>query len=365
MTRVPHRAVSGLHTGGLAHGPQPWRIAPEGPTDLLALQGRIVERFALPVVGIGRDGAVAFVNRAFERRLGHRRERFVGHRVPALLRDFAPDLERVSVAQLRGEEFYTKVMAADGSPVPVGVSVSPVFFARRLVGFLTFLRDRTLELRAMREARLSTAGLFATVAAHEMKNPLQAVKGFIQLAQVQRDISWLDNALEAIQEVAETIDQLLVFAKEPTPFIQAVDVARLLRRTRLFVQHRLGEAELREEIETPYVLGDERLLGQVLLNLTTNAIEACEGQGVIVVRVRRTPEGSVIQVEDSGPGISPAVLHNLFEPFVTTRPQGSGLGLYVCRQIARAHGGELIAYNRPEGGAVFELRLPGHPEDLT
>ena len=110
------------------------------------------------------------------------------------------------------------------------------------------------------------------------------------------------------------------------------------------------------------VEGDEDQLQQLLLNLALNALDAMPGAGRWRSNSASLSTGRVeIRVSDTGPGIAPALLPKVFEPFVSSKETGLGLGLPVSRRIAEDHGGSLAAYNRPEGGACFVLRLPAAP----
>jgi len=134
--------------------------------------------------------------------------------------------------------------------------------------------------------------------------------------------------------------------------------------------------------EQPIRLNLDRLLiRRVLFNILLNSIDACTGKGKIEIRFRRLPRQSVVDrygerillgldetivetlVSDTGPGISAENLEHIFAPFFTTKKEGSGLGLAVAWKIMKAHGGDIVAENGPEGGAVFRLLLPAKIED--
>jgi signal transduction histidine kinase len=114
------------------------------------------------------------------------------------------------------------------------------------------------------------------------------------------------------------------------------------------------------------VLGDRGQLQEVIINLVHNAVEAMdavkEGDRVLNVRTRRDGDRAIIvEVADSGPGIDPKLFDNIFDAFVTTKPQGTGLGLAICRTIIDRHGGRLSASPGGKGGAFFQLELPIKP----
>jgi signal transduction histidine kinase len=345
--------------------PRRWCLEIVGEGDLLALQAKIALHLPVPMAGVRLDGTVAFVNAALERRLFSPVEHIVGRHIHEVLVEVAvPPYPEWSwkPAVVHGRELDVSLRVRGEAAVPFGVTLAPVRMGGRTHGFILMLRDKSAALRSLREARLATAGLLATVAAHEMKNPLQAVRGFLQLALARQDINWVASALEEIDSVVETIDQLLVFAKEPVPFPRWLNVDELFRKVRLFLQYRLGEVDLVEDVQVPELWGDERLLRQILVNLTTNALEACDGRGTVWLRAVPVRGGVLLSVEDTGPGIPSELIGSIFEPFTTTKPEGSGLGLYVSAQVAKAHGGSLVARNRAGGGCVMEVFLPAGPQ---
>jgi signal transduction histidine kinase len=146
-----------------------------------------------------------------------------------------------------------------------------------------------------------------------------------------------------------------------------VDLNQLIRETLELVHGELQkrrivlESELSDGLRP--VLADRVQLQQVVLNLITNALEAMDNvaDGSRLLRVSstpRAPDGTLIRVADSGPGLAPKVINRIFEPFFTTKPQGMGMGLSICRSIVEAHHGRLSARHDGDPGAVFEIELP-------
>src|SRR5262249_49689392 len=145
---------------------------------------------------------------------------------------------------------------------------------------------------------------------------------------------------------------------------EVVELQPLVDRVVMEIGESVATVEIRSEGTFATVAGDEGLLRQALLNLTRNAAEACgsvnRGRAIIRGETVRTGESGFqrISVVDNGPGISPEALPQLFRPFFTTKPQGTGLGLAVVQKIIVQHGGQIEARNLPEGGAAFIVTLP-------
>ena len=115
--------------------------------------------------------------------------------------------------------------------------------------------------------------------------------------------------------------------------------------------------------DSPEILGDPVQLQQVVVNLLMNALQALGGKpgSRVWLRTACVEDHVVLAIEDNGPGIAPESLERLFTSFFTTKPEGMGIGLAICRTIAQAHGGDILAENRPQGGAGFRVRLPCAP----
>jgi signal transduction histidine kinase len=120
----------------------------------------------------------------------------------------------------------------------------------------------------------------------------------------------------------------------------------------------------------PLIHGDRVQLQQVILNLIINAVEAMSGvsegaRDLLISTVKAEPGGVLVAVKDSGPGLAPASLERLFEAFYTTKPDGLGMGLSICRSIIDAHGGRLWASANVRQGAIFQFLLPAHPDSAS
>lgn len=163
-----------------------------------------------------------------------------------------------------------------------------------------------------------------------------------------------------------TLQTFLDFARPPRPERRHLSLAPLIERTLALIRGRVEKQKVVLRLVQPTTLimveGDGDQLQQLLLNLALNALDVMPRGGSLEVEIRPPDRGQVeIRISDTGPGITPSLLPYVFEPFVSGKESGLGLGLAVSRRIAADHGGSLEASNRPDGGACFVLRLPALP----
>lgn len=247
--------------------------------------------------------------------------------------------------------------------------------------------ERTAALQAaqqqlVRSERLATIGQLAASIAHEINNPIAVIQGNLDLLQMtlgeaaapaRDEIRLIDAQVERMRLI---VAQLLQQARpnEYAGYAEALDPAEVLQASLVLVRHLLERAQVRLVLRappgaTPPVRINRQELQQVLINLIVNATQAMQEQGEagpareLDIAVRHEAGRVLLEVSDSGPGLSEAVRATLFQPFFTTRRDGNGLGLWISRGLLERYGGELRAANRPEGqggarGAVFTIDLP-------
>lgn len=340
------------------------------------------------------DGRITYVNPAFCRMVGYAADELLGTKAP---QPFWPVEERNNIRA---------ALAAARSPTPPSSGIemrlqrrngerfdallyeAPLIDADgRQTGWMGSILDIT-ERKRIREqarqqeeklaatARLVTMGEMASSLAHELNQPLAAIAGYTAgcrnlIAAGTADQGEIDGALAKCQEQAQRagsiIRRIYEFAQRHEPKTEACDLGTLLSDiiTLIEADARRQKVSIVRDIaaELPILQADRILLGQAILNLMKNGIDAMqhnpEDSRILIVSARRTDAGdALISIADRGSGIAPEAAARLFEPFYTTKSEGLGVGLNICRSVVEAHHGRLWFESNPAGGSVFHISLP-------
>jgi signal transduction histidine kinase len=217
-----------------------------------------------------------------------------------------------------------------------------------------------------RKNRLADLGQMASHVAHEVRNSLVPMKLYLSLLRRRIDddrgsLDVLDKVTAGFNALEATVSDLLHFSAHRDARRQAVTVSRIFDEVLQSLAPQLAAQGIVAEIDCPETLSaqaDGEMLRRAVLNLVLNALDALPDGGELTLTACRTSQGLEIEVADSGPGVSPALLDRLFEPFFTTKSSGTGLGLAIVERIVAAHGGRAQVVNCPEGGAAFTLIIP-------
>lgn len=245
-------------------------------------------------------------------------------------------------------------------------------FQRVIEGFIITFDDITELVLAQRNAAWSDV---ARRVAHEIKNPLTP----IQLAaerlkrkyskQVTEDqdayLRYIETITRHVGDIGKMVEEFVAFARMPTPVFGMHDVESIIRKVMFSEQvtHSKIHYTLRNDATRTQLLADEQQLSRAFGNLLKNAAEAIEGQtrkksapeGDIYIHLFNTDDTLQIEITDNGPGFPEEQMHQLTEPYVTTREKGTGLGLAIVKKIIEDHHGEILLKNSEKGGAIVQL----------
>lgn len=225
-------------------------------------------------------------------------------------------------------------------------------------------REETEELM-VRSEKLSIAGQLAAGIAHEIRNPLTSIKGFLQLLQagVNRKEEYYKIMIEEIEKMEKITSELLYISKPSTNYKQLESVSDMIEDIYhlLYPQAKLKNIELViKKNSNPKLFCDRSQIKQVIINLVKNAIEAMDYPGEITVEVKEKEKQIYIYVVDQGNGIPEEIIDKLGEPFFTTKENGTGLGIMISKKIIEEHDGRLEISQNKGKGSTFTLVFPNH-----
>ncbi len=332
------------------------------------------------------NGEIVYFNPAAEKMTGLKAREVLRKPLAEVLPDVSLDPEQRPTGEERiptplpAEAILPRSMTferADGRLVRIDYRVSPIHIkGDPRAGTLILMQDVTwrheLEEAINRSRRLASVGELAAGIAHEIRNPLAAISGAVQLLASGAQGDELEVLEEIVQTETQRLDRLisdfLTFARPPRAGLAPVSLSEVVDRTlRLFRQDARGEADVRVEVDVPedlWIMGNADQLVQVLWNLLTNAAQAMEARGHGTIRLRasvQTVPGEEarpwvqLEVEDDGPGMTPEILHRIFDPFFTTRESGTGLGLAIVHRILEEHGALVDVRSTPGRGTTFSI----------
>ncbi len=344
--------------------------------DLAALHQDVIRCLSSGLITIGRDDRVLTYNAAASEILGvPPPPAAAGRRVDELMPSLRPLLDATARGEAlkRGELVHHRPSA--GSRV-LGVSLSPLVdsggaLLGRIVNFQDVTQLRELETAMARSERLAAVGRLAAGVAHEIRNPLAAISGSIELLSQSTPAGSDSGELMAIvlREVARLnalITELLEFARPRAPEVQPIDLQAALNELLRVAENDKQLDGARVELKAPSVVwveADPGQLRQIVWNLLRNAAEASpKGAPITVELSGDEADWARLTVCDRGPGIAPEHRPRVFEPFFSTKEGGTGLGLATVHRIIEEHHGRIEIGDAPGGGAAVIVRLPKKTE---
>jgi two-component system, sporulation sensor kinase E len=356
-----------------------YRTLEERAMQLITIQDyttAIVRSVTSGVITVGPDGSVATLNPAAERMLGAGEDEAVARTIRSLFRDdggFAGDVGKVLDGRVPRTLREVTLVTRTGRTLHAQTSVSRMRdVGGRKLGAVVTMEDlseiKALTDQLIRADRLAAMGELTAGVAHEVRNPLGIIRASVQLMEdAECDRKRVHEAAEVIKHEIDRLDRvikaLLDFGRPASPSMRAVDVRRVLEEVVLFTRKfadRSHVAIVEEyEGEVPDVAGDPEQLKQVFVNLISNAVQSmADHGGALTVSVGHEDDFVFVRFADTGPGIAPDSIGKVFDPFFSTRDEGTGLGLTIVHRIVDEHGGHIEVTSDPGTGTAFTVHLP-------
>jgi two-component system, sporulation sensor kinase A len=336
----------------------------------------IMEHIDGAIMVVDRDGLILYCSPFLQKRMGSPHLSLIGTSGFDLL---PPDVQtkirqnhRINIHEKRMTELMHSINTPDGRVVHMETHSIPITSRTGEVqGVLIISRNVTERKISNEQIRrndmLKVLGQLSAGIAHEIRNPLTSLKGFLQLLMEGRSGSpdYYKIMLEEVNRLEIIAGEFLLLSKPQALRMEACNVQTLISKTvdLMNMQALMKNVDLTVRLpkRNISIQCDEYQIRQVLINIIKNAIEAVERNGVIEIDAEVIEDKVMIVIQDNGPGIPEHVLTKMGEPFLTTKEKGTGLGIMICFAIMKHHEGELRFRNAAKGGARAEIEIPLSP----
>ena len=313
------------------------------------------------------NGILLKVNPAFEKIYGYKPEEVIGQNFFLQKKESFRDVfEKIKAGEeLIGIEVaeFTK----DNRLIHISKTYSPIRDGKGKIVFISSIcRDITLtketEELLKRSDKLSVVGQLAAGVAHEIRNPLTSIKGFVQLFEDKINSEYVELMLSELKRIEDIVTEFLSLAKpQPTHFNEA-NLITIVQNTLSVIQTQaiMNQVELYSHFDDflPILVCDQNKIKQLLLNILKNAIEAMHSGGEINLYIMKEKDQILLRIVDNGCGISEDRISKLGEPFFSNKEKGTGLGLMICYKIVEAHNGKMVFSSEDGKGTTVDIFLP-------
>ena len=345
--------------------------------DLRVLHERIIESIRSGLITTDLDGVIYSFNAAAAEITGHQAEQMNGKVIFSLFGNIRTPIEYSLYSTDIGEQpprFETDCVTPSGLIVHIGYNISPLNTKDgEITGLIITFQDlteiRSMEENVRRKDRLAAVGRVAAGLAHEIRNPLGAMRGAIQVMQLNTppessQASLMEIILRESDRLNKIISNFLTYARPRVSNFSEVDVREAINDTFTLLMHSPDFSE-RHTLETDLpenpvlISADSTQLKQIFWNLARNALGAMPEGGKLKVGLQEINESRIrILFKDSGCGMSPEKVEKLFEPFSDSTTGGTGLGLSIVYQIVRDHNGTINVRSLENSGTTITVELP-------
>ncbi len=353
---------------------------------LRAYTENIIESINVAVLAVDATGRITSCNRAFEGLYGVRREEIAGSTADALFpADIIAAIRRATGTHnweinVPGSIYKISLETCSGERLIVNMSMIPLRHSSEVdSGTLLVMEDITekmqLEDQLLQAEKLSSVGLLAAGIAHEVNTPITGISSYAQM--LLKDLPESDQRKPILEKIerqtfraAEIVNGLLNFARMNGTEFRDLDINQLILESLSLLEHQMTEngISISRSLDTslPPVFGNSGKLQQVFVNLFLNARDAMPSGGELRIRTAMNESMVVVDIEDTGTGISPEDIKRIYDPFFTTKgtSRGTGLGLAISYGIVQEHGGRILVDSEPGKGTHFRLKLPTRQPEI-
>jgi two-component system sensor histidine kinase HydH len=353
---------------------QSYRSTQASLSRIKAFSDNVVENVPIGLLALDHQGKIAAFNRGAETILQLSAPQVIGQAADPIIP--VELLAEINYSKKQAEVIEKEIECkiAGGKMVPLEIGASSLKDENDvLLGNILLFKDltevRTLRREVARSQRLASVGRLAAGVAHEIRNPLSSIKGFATYFKERYpdrpdDQQTADIMIQEVDRLNRVVGQLLEFARPVPVKPKPVALQALLNDSIKLIEDRAAEKDIsiktQNNIEVQEVWIDPDRINQVLLNLYLNAIDSMESGGELKVEISSDGQRRdvLIQVSDTGCGISREDLSRIFEPYFTTKSTGTGLGLAIAHNIVEAMGGRIKVNSEPGKGTVFSVTIP-------
>ena len=353
---------------------QAYRTAQSSLSRIKALSDNIVDNMPIGLIVLDTKSAIASFNNSAETLLHIPSVKIIGKSVEEKLPDQL--IELINELRKNKKNIVKEIEIDLGEHGKVYLDINMSILedsSGLLLGYIILFRDlsevQELKKEVERSTRLASIGRLAAGVAHEIRNPLSSIKGFAtyfgeRYKDIPEDKDTAQIMVNEVERLNRVISQLLEFARPVNINRKTVDIKTIINHSVKMIERNAHEKDIRVHVEVPsgipHIAVDSDRINQVFLNLFLNSIEAMDSGGELSISVNydSTAEMMKIKVSDTGKGISPSDIGNVFDPYFTTKQSGTGLGLAIVHRIIESHDGEIKVESNQGKGTDATIILP-------
>lgn len=362
---------------------QGYRISQKTLVEIQAFTSLLIAKLPVGVVATDASGRITTWNQAVVQLTGITRDSVVGKKpqevLPEMLAAFFLDADAVKAEKKSAERTIKVIFGGRRCEVlchPLLITDSEQQYMGKVLLLSDVTAIKSLEQRMRENERLAAVGRMAGGVAHEVRNPLSSIKGLALLLKNRfpsgsKEQDTADLLIQETERMNRTITEMLSFTRPTALHLQQVDLAVLLRRSLQLIKTEAADSGITTVLEVEDAIvpvhGDVDRLQQVIMNVLLNGLQAMEEGGTLTVTIanQEQGEGVELRITDTGSGIAPELVSQVFYPYFTTKQNGTGIGLAISQKIILDHGGSIDMESEPAKGTAVIIRLPAYKPDQT